>query len=195
MKTKAQQLEQLRTGDNECKKCGLCKAKAHYVFGTGDPEAKVMFIGEAPGAQEDKKGLPFVGRSGKFLDTLIGTLGITREQTYITNVVKCRPMRDPEHPDMPGNDRPPSKKEMAACLPVLEKQIEIIRPDVICTLGNTPLKALLNVEEGITALHGKKLEYHGVTVIPMFHPAAALRNPNLRDVLKKDFEVIKRELR
>jgi DNA polymerase len=166
--------------------CRTCAPGRTYVFGSGNPDAKVILVGEAPGFQEDKQGKPFVGRSGKLLDRLLDEAGLRREELYITNVVKCRPMKDPSRPAMPGNDRPPSPAEIEACLPVLVRQIEIIRPRVICTLGNTPTRTLLRTAQGITVLRGSFGSFNGIAVLPTFHPAAVLRNPGLRPAVLQD---------
>ncbi len=128
-----------------------------------------MFVGEGPGADEDASGRPFVGAAGQLLDKMIGAMGLAREQVFICNVVKCRP---------PGN-RAPEPEEMAACLPFLEAQLGVLRPKVICLLGATPLKTLLGLS-GITRLHGQRQEWRGIPVIPSFHPAYLLRNPEAK---------------
>ena len=144
------------------------------VFGDGSPTADLMFVGEGPGAQEDEQGLPFVGRSGKLLDRLLQEeVGIDRSACYITNVVKCRP---------PGN-RDPKPDEIVACRPYLSEQLALVNPAVIVTLGNFASKLLLDTETGITKLRGRSYEYAGRSLVPTFHPAAALRGGN--DVLAK----------
>ncbi len=149
-----------------CVRCPLSRGRTQVVFGMGDPEADLMFVGEAPGEQEDRQGLPFVGRSGQLLDRLLHEeLGITRDACYIANIVKCRP---------PGN-RDPLPAEIAACRPYLERQIELIRPRVVVTLGRFASQLLLDTTEGITTLRGRSYPYQGATLIPTFHPAAALR--------------------
>jgi uracil-DNA glycosylase len=159
-------LEVVAAEASTCMKCRLSDTRTQVVFGTGSATARLMFIGEAPGAQEDKDGLPFVGRSGKLLDRLIAEeLGMTRSQVYIANVVKCRP------PD----NRDPKPDEIEACRPYLTAQLDIIRPAVCITLGRFAGQWLLNTTEGITKLRGKAYPFaHGV-LIPTLHPAAALR--------------------
>lgn len=149
-----------------CTKCRLSETRTQVVFGTGSPTARLMFIGEAPGAQEDKDGIPFVGRSGKLLDQLIAEeLGMTRSEVYIANVVKCRP------PD----NRDPKPDEIESCRPYLAAQLDLIRPAVCITLGRFAGQWLLNTTEGIGKLRGKAYPFaHGV-LIPTLHPAAALR--------------------
>ncbi|MEM9252148.1 MAG: uracil-DNA glycosylase [Planctomycetota bacterium] len=152
-----------------CEKCGLCQARTQTVFGEGDPDAKLMFVGEGPGQTEDQTGRPFVGRAGELLDKQIEAMGLKREQVYIANVVKCRP----------PNNRTPTPQEVATCGPYLVRQVRIIRPAVIVTLGGPASKMLLSTTEGITRLRGRWGEF-GVTdppvpVMPTFHPAFLLR--------------------
>lgn len=159
-------LELLATEASTCKACRLAEGRTQVVFGMGDPGASLMFVGEGPGAAEDRQGLPFVGRSGQLLDRLLlEELGITRERCYIANVVKCRP---------PGN-RDPKPDEIEACRPYLERQLDLIRPEVVVTLGRFAAQWLLATTEGITSLRGRSYPFaHGV-LIPTLHPAAALR--------------------
>ena len=160
-------LEVLAEEASACTNCKLATAgRSRVVFGMGDPNADLMFIGEGPGAEEDKQGLPFVGRSGQLLDrVLLDEFGWTRDRVYIQNVVMCRP---------PGN-RDPEADEIAACNPWLEKKIELIKPKVIVTLGNFATKLLLDTKEGITKLRGKAYPFRTGVLIPTFHPAAVLR--------------------
>jgi len=169
----------------QCRKCRLWETRINAVPGEGPENAEVMFIGEAPGANEDRQGRPFVGAAGQLLTELLQKAGLSRDEVYITNVVKCRP---------PGN-RDPRPDEIAACSPYLDAQIRVIKPKIIVTLGRHSTKYLLgkggiNVS-GITRVRGKtfKIEIGGipVTVVPTYHPAAALYNPRLRTVLEKDF--------
>jgi DNA polymerase len=151
----------------DCQRCGLCEGRTRTVPGEGAPEAELLFIGEGPGADEDRQGRPFVGAAGQLLNRMIAGMGFTREEVFIANVVKCRP---------PGN-RNPEADEAAACRAFLDEQIRIIKPKVICTLGNIPLRALSgNDRLGITRARGKPFNYHGTTVIPTFHPSYLLRN-------------------
>jgi len=160
-------LEGVAEEASTCTKCKLATAgRTQVVFGMGNPNADLMFIGEGPGAEEDKQGLPFVGRSGQLLDRiLLEELGLTRDSVYIGNTVKCRP---------PGN-RDPEPDEISSCNPWLEQQLELIRPKVIVTLGNFATKLLLDTKEGITKLRGKSYPFRGGVLIPTFHPAAVLR--------------------
>ncbi len=149
-----------------CTKCPLAEGRTNVVFGTGNPTARLMFVGEGPGAEEDKRGLPFVGRSGKLLDKLmLEELGITRDQCYIANVVKCRP---------PAN-RDPKPDEIAVCRPYLDAQVRIIAPTVVLTLGKFAAQVLLDTDEGIGKLRGREFPFAGGTLVPTYHPAYALR--------------------
>jgi uracil-DNA glycosylase len=161
-------LAQLEIVASSCTRCPLAQGRTHVVFGEGDTNADLMIIGEAPGRDEDLQGRPFVGRSGQLLDRLIAEeAGLRRDQTYIANVVKCRP---------PGN-RDPLPEEIAACRPFLEAQVEQIRPRVVLTLGNFSTRLLLDTKQGITALRGRAYPWGpgGTVLVPTFHPAAALR--------------------
>jgi DNA polymerase len=150
-----------------CTRCRLAAGRTNVVFGMGNPDADLMFVGEGPGAEEDKQGLPFVGRSGQLLDRLIlEEMGLTRADFYITNTVLCRP---------PGN-RDPQEDEIASCHPFLDQRIELIRPRVVVTLGNFATKLLLGTTEGITKLRGRSYPFRTGVLIPTFHPSAALRS-------------------
>jgi DNA polymerase len=149
-----------------CVRCPLSKGRTQVVFGVGNPEADLMFIGEGPGEQEDLQGEPFVGKSGKLLDKMmLEELGMTRDRCFIANVVKCRP---------PGN-RDPRPDEIEACRPWLETQLDLIDPKVVVTLGNFASKLLLDTTDGITRLRGRSYPYRGGVLVPTFHPAAVLR--------------------
>ena len=171
---------------SECTKCSLARHRKQPVFGTGSVNADLMFIGEAPGAEEDRLGVPFVGRSGKLLDNLLlEEMNMDRSACYISNVVKC----------LPPENRNPKSEEIESCRPYLETQLEIIKPRVIITLGNFATRLLLDTKIGITELRGKKYEYLGCILIPTFHPAAALRGrvgviENMRADLRKAKEII-----
>ncbi|HJW09759.1 MAG TPA: uracil-DNA glycosylase [Holophagaceae bacterium] len=162
-------LEALQAAIKGCLKCPLGPGRIQFVFGEGDPKARLMFIGEGPGRDEDLQGRPFVGKAGELLDKMVGALGLERRQVYIANVVKCRP------PD----NRTPTGEEAAACLGYLKRQIELIQPAVLITLGATPLRELLGVSEGITKVRGqwKQLDLGArrIPVMPTFHPAYVLR--------------------
>lgn len=173
----------------DCAACKLAATRTQVVFGVGDPAADLMFVGEGPGEQEDLRGEPFVGRAGGLLTQLIEGIGLTRADVYIANVVKCRP---------PGN-RDPQPDEIAACAPWLDRQLELVRPSVIVTLGNFATKLLLDTTEGITRLRGQEHRYEraGVvaTLIPTLHPSAVLRGGGARLAeARADFVVVKRRL-
>ncbi|MEJ2288631.1 MAG: uracil-DNA glycosylase [Deinococcales bacterium] len=140
----------------------------NLVFGEGDPDARLMFVGEAPGEEEDLSGRPFVGRAGQLLDRVLASVGLDRDDIYITNMVKFRP---------PGN-RNPRPEEIAASEPVLLTQIKLIRPQIISTLGNVPTQYFLGTKDGITRTHGQWFDWHGIRVFPLYHPAYLLRNPS-----------------
>lgn len=149
-----------------CTRCRLSQGRTQAVFGTGDPAADLMFVGEGPGEEEDRQGLPFVGRSGQLLDRLLlQELGMTRDRCYIANVTKCRP---------PGN-RDPLPDEVEACSPYLEAQLELVAPKVVVTLGNFATRLLLGTTEGITRVRGRSYPWRGGHLVPTYHPAAALR--------------------
>ena len=159
-------LVELEREVSACTKCPLAAGRTQAVFGVGDPTADLAFVGEAPGAEEDRQGLPFVGRSGQLLDRLLlEELGLTRDRVYIMNVLKCRP---------PGN-RDPEPEEIASCRPYLEAQLDLIAPRVVVTLGNFASKLLLDTKEGITRLRGRTYPYRDGVLVPTFHPAAVLR--------------------
>ena len=164
-----------------CTRCVLAKTRTQVVFGAGAPDADLMFVGEAPGFHEDKQGAPFVGAAGQLLGKLLAGIGLTREDVYIANVLKCRP---------PGN-RDPQPEEIESCEGHLFRQIELIRPKVVATLGNFATKLLSGKPTGITQVHGQEqhvvLGGSSVLLYPLFHPAAALYTPRMLDVLAADF--------
>jgi len=179
---------------NCCKKCSLWKSRLNIVFGSGSIDANLMFIGEGPGYDEDHKGKPFIGRAGQLLTKIIEAMNYRRETVYISNVVKCHPMIDPYNPEKRSNDRPPSFEEMKACIPYLDMQLEIIKPKIIVTLGASSTRGLLNNEEPISKIRGKLKEYKGIKLIPTFHPAALLRNSNLKKFVWEDMKKVIRYL-
>ena len=166
---------------SECTRCRLHEGRTKAVFGAGNADADLMFIGEAPGAEEDRQGLPFVGRAGQLLNTLLEEIGMKREDAFIANVLKSRP---------PGN-RDPQPDEIEACWPYLERQINLVQPRVIATLGNFATKKITGSQTGITRVRGTpqvhSLGGRTVFVFPLLHPAAALRTPSLVDTLREDF--------
>lgn len=165
---KAESLEELNNLIKDCKKCPLHKSRNKFVFGTGNPDADVMVVGEGPGAEEDKQGEPFVGRAGKLLNDILKAIKFEREEVYIANIVKSRP---------PGN-RTPTSDEMNACFPYLNKQIELIKPKLILALGLTAAQGLLKKRDSLTKMRGNIYEYKGIKTMVTYHPAALLRNPN-----------------
>jgi DNA polymerase len=185
------ELDAFRDGVAGCTRCPLAQTRTQVVFGSGSPSADLMFVGEAPGFHEDKQGVPFVGAAGQLLGKLLGEIGLTREDVFVANVLKCRP---------PGN-RDPQPEEIDACESHLFRQIELIRPKVICTLGNFATKLLSGRPDGITKVHGREQEVTlggtRVLLYPIFHPAAALYTPRMLDTLRDDFarlpEILGRE--
>lgn len=182
----AKTLAALALQASTCTKCALAQGRTQVVFGAGNPQAELLFVGEAPGVNEDKQGVPFIGASGKLLTGLIEGIGMTREDCYIANVVKCHP----------PNNRDPQPIEIEACSPWLTSQIELIKPKVVVTLGNFSTKLLLETKEGITKIRGEVRPYgEGRVLIPTFHPAAVLRGRGgALAQMRADFVVIKREL-
>ena len=164
-----------------CTRCALAKGRTQVVFGSGNPDAELMFVGEAPGFHEDQQGMPFVGQAGKLLERLLQGIGMSRADVYIANTVKCRP---------PGN-RDPLPDELAACEPHLFRQIELIEPTMVATLGNFATKLLSGKPAGITRVHGHPqdvtLGARSVVLYPLYHPAAALYTPSMQKVLEEDF--------
>lgn len=167
-----------------CLRCPLHESRTKVVFGSGNADAGLMFVGEAPGQQEDLQGLPFVGRAGRLLDQLLEEIRLTRSEVFVANVLKCRP---------PGN-RDPQPQEIETCRPYLHRQVELIEPRLICTLGNFATKLLTRSNRGITGVHGRpqvhELGARTVRVLPLFHPAAALRSTGTLGQLREDFAAI-----
>lgn len=168
----------------DCRRCDLGTTRTNLVLGAGDERAEIMFVGEAPGFHEDRQGIPFVGPAGQLLDQLLGSIGLARSQVYIANTLKCRP---PENRD-------PLPQELSTCTPFLFKQIELIGPRIICTLGNHATKTLLATSTGITQLHGKLTRRGNLAYVPLFHPAAALHKPPLKSTLIEDFQRLREHL-
>lgn len=161
-------LQELLASAEKCYECSLSKERNNLVFGQGTGDAKLMFIGEGPGFEEDRQGLPFVGRSGQLLDKILQAMKLDRSEIYIANIVKCRP----------PNNRNPNDEEIKKCLPILFKQIEIIDPNIICALGSVAFNTLIGKKLPITANRGKWFEFMGRRLIPTFHPSYLLRNNN-----------------
>ena len=178
-------LESLREHIGDCRRCKLHTDRTHLVFGEGAPSAKLVFVGEGPGYDEDKAGTPFVGKSGKLLTKIIENgMGLTRKDVYICNVVKCHP---------PGN-RDPERDEIETCIPFLREQLDIIGPEVICCLGRVACQALLGKDFRITAERGKWHSYRGVPLMPTFHPAYLLRNPSAKRQVWEDIKMIMKRI-
>jgi len=192
----ASNLEEVRTAIGDCKRCRLCKGRNKIVFGVGNPSARLMFIGEGPGADEDEQGEPFVGRAGQLLTKIIIAMGLTRDDVYIGNIVKCRP------PD----NRNPEPDEMSTCMPYLLKQIELIKPEIIVCLGAIASKSLLATEVPISKIRGKLIDWPAESLsaqlgehtkslktcklMPTFHPAFLLRNPPMKKFVWEDMQEV-----
>ncbi len=173
-------IQELKEFCLQCRSCGLREHVRGVVFGEGNENSDLMFVGEAPGAEEDRLGRPFVGAAGKLLDRILSAAGIKREDVYITNVAKCRP---------PGN-RLPKKEEAEACFPYLVRQIEIIQPRLIVCLGTLATQFLIHREAKVTAVRGQIFEKGGIKIIPTYHPAALLRDPSKKKAVWEDFKKI-----
>jgi uracil-DNA glycosylase family 4 len=167
-----------------CRRCRLCERRTQVVFGVGDPKARVVFVGEGPGADEDRIGEPFVGRAGQLLNVMLPSIGLRREDVYIANIVKCRP---------PGN-RDPQPDEAATCMPFLKRQIELIRPSVIVLLGRIAARFLLGTTAPISSYRGRWTVWHGHDVMPTYHTAYLLRNPIAKRESWSDFKKLKKRL-
>ena len=176
-------LDQLKQEYKKCNRCpALCNTRSQVVFGSGNNEADVLLIGEAPGANEDKQGIPFCGMSGKILDQLLNSVDISREEIFITNTILCRPEKN----------RNPSKEEVANCRERLDKLIEVMQPKVIVTIGNFATERIIG-KTGIKSIRGKIFKHQGISVVPVIHPAGYLysgRNPEMFEQMKADFKVI-----
>lgn len=177
-------LEAVRTELGDCRRCPLGDRRHRLVFGEGNPSAELVFVGEAPGADEDAQGRPFVGRAGQLLTKIIAAMGLKREEVYICNILKCRP---------PGN-RNPLPDEIAACEPFLIRQLGAIRPRVICAMGSIAAHALLKSEAPISVLRGRFHSYQGIPLMPTYHPAYLLRNPGAKKQVWEDVQLIMKRL-
>lgn len=175
-------LQDLAKSLHNCQRCKLAKlGRTQVVFGVGNPHASIMFVGEAPGFHEDQQGEPFVGAAGKLLNDLLSSAGLSRDQIYIANVIKCRP----------PNNRDPEPDEVDRCKPFLMQQIQVIRPKLVCTLGNWATQTLLERKVGITKVKAQAFYMQDFVIFPLLHPAAALHQGNLMDTLKADFKKLK----
>ncbi len=181
----AERLDQIRTDLGECQRCPLSKSRTQLVFGAGDPQASLVFVGEGPGFEEDRSGRPFVGPAGQLLTRIIEAMQLTRDQVYICNVVKCRP---------PGN-RNPSSEEIGACRPYLDRQLAAIQPKVVCTLGTFAAQTLLNTTAPVSRLRGRFHDGAGFRIMPTYHPAYLLRNPDQKKAVWTDVKKIMALLR
>ncbi len=186
------EMERIEDRIKVCKRCELWKTRTNPVVGEGSLSARILFVGEAPGYYEDLKGRPFVGKAGKVLDELLESIGLQRNEVYIANVLKCRP---------PGN-RNPTTEEIMACTPYLDAQLEIIQPEIIATLGNFPLSYIFDKfglsKDKISKIHGKVFTVSTIAdikkIIPLYHPAVATYNPNMKGALIDDFKILKKLL-
>jgi len=173
-------LSEIEKNLGECRRCGLHGNRHHIVFGDGSPRARLVFVGEGPGGDEDRQGKPFVGAAGQLLTRIIEAMGLTRDEVYICNVVKCRP---------PGN-RNPQPEEISACAPFLARQLQAIGPEYICALGKFAAQFLLETEAPISTLRGRFFDYHGIRVMPTYHPAYLLRSPEKKRDVWEDMKKI-----
>jgi len=173
-------LESVRETLGDCQRCKLSAKRTHIVFGDGDPEADLLFVGEGPGQDEDIQGLPFVGKSGQLLTKMITAMGLSRERVYIANIIKCRPPKN----------RNPEADEIAACSPFLDQQIATIAPKVICALGTFAAQTLLKTDTKISALRGRFHDLNGIKVLPTFHPAYLLHNPGQKIKVWEDLQKV-----
>lgn len=176
-------LEEIRSELGDCQRCRLARDRQNIVFGSGSPKAKLVFVGEGPGFEEDRQGEPFVGPAGQLLTKIIEAIHLARKQTYICNIVKCRP---------PGN-RNPETDEINTCFAFLERQIAAIQPDYICALGAVAAQTLLNTAEPISRLRGRIHPYKGIKVIATYHPAYLLRNPDRKRDVWEDMKMLMKE--
>ncbi len=183
---KKKEIKELEIESKNCKRCNLYKYRMNVVFGEGNIESRILFVGEGPGFNEDKKGIPFCGKAGEVLDLLLSSIGIKRQDIYITNIIKCRP----------PNNRDPEEKEIESCFYFLSKQIEIIAPEIIVCLGRHSMGKIfdhlkINETSNISKIHGNIYEKDNIFVIPIYHPAVAVYNPEKYKFLKRDFTKIK----
>jgi uracil-DNA glycosylase family 4 len=176
-------LTEVRKELGECKRCKLHRTRRHIVFGEGNERAQLVFIGEGPGGDEDRQGRPFVGKAGQLLTRIINAIGLTREEVYITNVIKCRP----------PHNRNPQQDEIATCEPFLNRQLEIIQPKIICALGTFAAQTLLRTDEKISQLRGRVFLCRGIKMIPTYHPAFLLRNPHKKRETWEDMKKVYEE--
>ena len=177
-------LESIRTDLGDCRRCGLCDGRKNIVFGEGNHSAKLVFVGEGPGYEEDKRGRPFVGAAGKLLTKIIQAIKLTREQVYICNIIKCRPPKN----------RNPLPDEIKACFPFLQRQIAALKPDFICALGTFAAQTLLETKKPISKLRSNFHNYNGIKVLPTYHPAYLLRNSDKKRDVWEDMKMLMNEM-
>lgn len=182
---RSETLDEIRADLGDCRRCKLWSSRKNIVFGAGNKGARLVFVGEGPGVEEDQQGAPFVGAAGRLLTKIIAAIKLTRGQVYICNIIKCRP---------PGN-RNPAPDEIEACFPFLERQLAAIRPDVICALGSFAARSLLNTTASISKLRGRFHDYRGIKVLPTYHPAYLLRNPEKKRAVWEDMKKLMQEYR
>ena len=178
-------LEETREEIGDCTRCKLCEKRKNIVFGVGNPTADLMFVGEAPGADEDAQGIPFVGRAGQLLTRIIESIGVSRDQVYIANILKCRP---------PGN-RDPEAEEVATCEGFLFQQIQVVSPKVMVALGRYAAQTLLRTDTAISRMRGQFFEFAGSLLIPTYHPAYLLRNPSSKRQVWEDMKAVRAKLK
>lgn len=178
--TRLETLDEIRNDLGDCRRCKLWKERTNIVYGAGNPHARLVFVGEGPGYDEDRQGEPFVGKAGQLLTKIIEAMKLTRDRVYICNVVKCRP------PD----NRNPEPDEISTCFPFLKRQLEAISPDIICALGSVAANSLLEKEVFISRVRGKFFDYKGIKVMPTYHPAYLLRNPDKKKDVWEDVQKI-----
>ena len=177
-------LAEIRIDLGDCTRCGLSRSRTHIVFGTGNATAELMFVGEGPGSEEDRQGEPFVGTAGQLLTKIINAIQLSRSQVYICNVIKCRP---------PGN-RNPTLKEIETCTPFLERQIAAVKPDFICALGTFAAQTLMQTTKSISRLRGRLYDRSGAKVLPTYHPAYLLRNPEKKREVWNDMQLLMKKM-
>jgi len=178
-------LDEIRADLGDCRRCKLWSGRKNIVFGAGDKRARLVFVGEGPGFEEDRQGAPFVGAAGRLLTKIIAAIKLARGQVYICNIIKCRP----------AGNRNPAPDEIEACFPFLERQLAAIKPDVICALGTFAARTLLNTTASISKLRGRFHDYRGIKVLPTYHPAYLLRNPEKKRAVWEDMKKLIQEYR